>query len=847
MSIAVGPRCESWASQRPQDYPKHQALELAAPDLNHALAPPVFAPPGGIPIQTGSPAAIESLPTSNPPPSSIDFYHEGALKNDGMRTQSGSYASPPVSAGLSGPYYEGFPLYAVPAGHPGKRKVIRAAQVCLRIAVSLDWHDRLHQQACDACRQRKAKCDEGRPSLGLSGVRNNVNLGFRKDRTLLQILDKLNKLDSVQADLQLIRRYMQFTAMGGNVGMIDRPGPSEVVVSSADIRRASLPTGVDSRRTSRETLAIPAREPAQSEVVIPSEEEERERPGELSIPIGHTTAAHNLLKWPSICKLVGPVNEDYVMQGEQKHGLLRIWGRGEAVDAPTGPPVSLDKDPTPNDEDCMRGALKSPGLVEPWETGSSCLGVVPESTGDFNPDGSLKLDIGTRLRLLESYLNNIHVMHPFLDQERITKMIKKSVSKFSLLPVLSPARALWHQVRRTRMRSDKNAFQFRAEEQKICEHKDFLPGPVPDTPLEKGVSSRADSSPLSRTKSPPKVTKHSPASSHRSNFTFGVPLQEKSRMPYRSSIDTASPDTASRGHLSCSLTNVDVIPGLAYYAYAAEILGTLHGGNELAHIQAGILAGLYMGQLGRDLESWKWINSACIACQVLLRRSLNRTYYTAQIGLRKLLNRVHYALYRPEDHSNSRWSIGELKELETQLAEWRTMLPSDLQWKDSEPPPADINAARLRAKYYGACYIIHRPFLHNVIHQMDLQKQPLEASVVDACGKCITSAVQSTAAFHGISQRPIVTNIFGTAHYHLIKLIDFATDLIDLRTDRSNALTTQKAHAETWKALDGRSNVILKHTIKEAVEFIRQNYKGARILVTGSHYLVGGTLDLLAE
>ncbi|KAI9777976.1 MAG: hypothetical protein M1816_004374 [Peltula sp. TS41687] len=72
-------------------------------------------------------------------------------------------------------------------------------------------------------------------------------------------------------------------------------------------------------------------------------------------------------------------------------------------------------------------------------------------------------------------------------------------------------------------------------------------------------------------------------------------------------------------------------------------------------------------------------------------------------------------------------------------------------------------------------------------------------------------------------------------------------DLIDLRTDRSTALKRQKAHAETWKALDGSSNVILKHTTREAVEFIRGNYKGARILVTGSHYLVGGTLDLLAK
>ena len=68
------------------------------------------------------------------------------------------------------------------------------------------------------------------------------------------------------------------------------------------------------------------------------------------------------------------------------------------------------------------------------------------------------------------------------------------------------------------------------------------------------------------------------------------------------------------------LRNVDVVPGLAYYALANEILGTLMGGNDLPHVQAGLLAGLYCGQLGRVLESWKWINWACTSCQVLLRK-----------------------------------------------------------------------------------------------------------------------------------------------------------------------------------------------------------------------------------
>ena len=39
----------------------------------------------------------------------------------------------------------------------------------------------------------------------------------------------------------------------------------------------------------------------------------------------------------------------------------------------------------------------------------------------------------------------------------------------------------------------------------------------------------------------------------------------------------------------------------------------------------------------------------------------------------------------------------------------------------------------------------------------------VDKSVIDACIKCISAAIQSTKAFHGVHGRPIVTNIFCTA------------------------------------------------------------------------------------
>lgn len=195
-------------------------------------------------------------------------------------------------------------------------------------------------------------------------------------------------------------------------------------------------------------------------------------------------------------------------------------------------------------------------------------------------------------------------------------------------------------------------------------------------------------------------------------------------------------------------------------------------------------------------------------------------YYLAQIALRKLLNRVHSELYKqrksPTDITRS---LGIAHELDYQLEQWKLHLPEPLRWNESDEPSADINAARLRAKYFGARYIIHRPFVYLAIHpeaHRALEKyqnsprisqgepgshhaSPIAAAstpvqsgfsganarkpsmaigpdeyapthkntVEESCKKCLDAAVQSTKAFHAFSvsdNRPVITNVFGTAH-----------------------------------------------------------------------------------
>lgn len=89
-------------------------------------------------------------------------------------------------------------------------------------------------------------------------------------------------------------------------------------------------------------------------------------------------------------------------------------------------------------------------------------------------------------------------------------------------------------------------------------------------------------------------------------------------------------------------------------------------------------------------------------------------------------NDAHISSFR---RSEELWIVnweGKLKKVEAQLAERRTMFPHahppQLRWKDSEVPLAEINVARLRAKYCGAYYIIHRPFLHHIIQSREQQE-----------------------------------------------------------------------------------------------------------------------------
>ena len=655
---------------------------------------------------------------------------------------------------------------------------------------------------------------------------------------------------------------------------------------------------------------------------------------EFPIAIEHSTAAHRLLRWPSIralvkqSRLMRQVRDDYVMEHEESKGVLRVYGRGEGKDYLDGgqpgaasPATSSTSGRSEDTAEARSPASPSEGL---WGTELDSLrSTEPRMTseiGGLTPENHLKLDPKTLHSLLQSYLSNIHILHPFLDKGRLTRMVERfslryNPSEQNLTKILfsgpatssapfdrprEPSMAS-HRVGKRKL-SDGHTRAFVQEASsipypqspkitpekspanaivllvmalgKICEYKQDLPGPVPESPGDTPVPFRNYTSLRAQTDSPPPMSlRQSPTSllpGPNMSAPSPIPGTRLTNFSPRSSTDEASGAPAQR--------NIDVIPGLAYYAKATDILGNVHGSVELANVQANLLAGLYAGQLARSFESWSWIYSACRACRYLVRdptlareRDLTRkdlikfafwtcsqlegdilaeldlprsgiqdieleypkgfseladfehvdnqgynvpgavqkmmSYYSFQIHIRNSLNSMQKDLHPPENRERKTDFFNMRNIHDESLQNWRNVLPPWLRWDDEDEPATDINDARLRAKYYGALYIIHRPFLRHVLDreivaqgtdssQSDVLKTALhkppaysaqshersraamppprstsaetniEAEILHSARICVKAAMRSTVAFDNIipHQRLIVTNIFGTAH-----------------------------------------------------------------------------------
>lgn len=389
--------------------------------------------------------------------------------------------------------------------------------------------------------------------------------------------------------------------------------------------------------------------------------------GELSIPVEHTTAAHKLLLWPSIRRLLAPkeIDEDYVMRLEEERGLIRVYGRGEGDDrsdyeraAASSPSTTNSSSPNWEDDYHTQGA--SPN--GPWGTGLPAhTGTTSHrpggNVGGLDENGQLNTDPDVVRRLHRSYMQHIHILHPFLDESNLERKIERFIRIYSppkknvagpFMPPGNPGDGPGDGPRGAKRKRSLEALHVGLYDMSrspgsnserpgprriersienaiillvlalgaICEWRDRpLPGPVKDYPPGRGPSSSALQSVLSPAVSDSGM-QTSGAFCSPPNNSFPSPDAGEARKPTPGrSAFAAGQEPSEFAHPR----NMDVIPGLAYYAYATDILGNLQGGNGLYHVQAALLAGLYAGQLAHPFQSHGWISQASRACQVLVR------------------------------------------------------------------------------------------------------------------------------------------------------------------------------------------------------------------------------------
>ncbi|KAL9064085.1 MAG: hypothetical protein Q9157_007964 [Trypethelium eluteriae] len=751
-----------------------------------------------------------------------------------------------------------------------------------------------------------------------------------QDRSMMQLMDKLNAMAESQAraeehfsalrqESKDTRRRME---MVEHVLKIKLP---ELTRNSEDARSSTVDMDAETSRNRSASQELP---PATFHKTVPHVGTGNDTPSsfpagppltatvskgqapiteaELFVPTKHTTGAHNMLKWPILEQLIDLdgiiprdlyAKEQYPQHLEIRRGLLKLYGRGEgpkhgdrSSDTPGTPSMSGSMSELGDDAASISSASDSPwgtGFHSPPNT-DTLLRPEPE-VGGLNPDGTLKLDSATIKHLLWVFQNHVWLMHPCIPKDTMIRLIKVFIAHYS--PDSGQSDRSPYSINhdpelpfRKRKRSQGGIYPIGGSSSpdnssqrpkalpersinnaivllilalgKICDVKT----PIPPFPGE----GRDRSSRSAPGESPSNISRPSPGSSS----AFQSPNPETHQ------LTPGSRGVSTDGYVQNSLKdsgrkNSDVIPGLAYYAYATDILGNLQGGNDTSHAQAFILAALYSAQLVRVMDSFSWLTQATRACQILVQtdhvvddkindvpKSTNRDprqenirllywtclqlesdilaeldalsasglyyhedvvaypkgvfhdmpdpsempanipdmmlHYSGQIQLRRFLNKVHKTNFykqgeprqRPPegngaDHEvvQSEWEGVETPEetyqrLTSYLDDWKAILPPHMQWDEEDaPPPAEINQARLRAKYYGARYVLNRPFLLQAIEPFGVKerKSPVsEETIMHAAETCVAAAIRSTVAFDGLpgglENRILVTSIFGTAH-----------------------------------------------------------------------------------
>ncbi|EXK79699.1 hypothetical protein FOQG_15724 [Fusarium oxysporum f. sp. raphani 54005] len=234
--------------------------------------------------------------------------------------------------------------------------------------------------------------------------------------------------------------------------------------------------------------------------------------------------------------------------------------------------------------------------------------------------------------------------------------------------------------------------------------------------------------------------------------------------------------------------------------------------------------------------------------------------YPGQLYLRTHLNRIHRMFYAPEDPAKPCKDKFRNVDLVSDAVSGMCWVASSFAFREDDPPADDILAARLRAKYWGAQVITYRPFIRQilqfshstknhascpnfpsvssefrqdvtapVIHPKARTHGDIDPQVVELAKKGIKALIESTRAFHGLGdKRPIITNVFGTAHAQWGNLLILSAAFRD-------PILGTYVDEELLRTLFHKTN-----------QFLRQSATATSALRTDMHILEGLQRDLFS-
>ncbi|KAM3482439.1 hypothetical protein MY8738_003975 [Beauveria namnaoensis] len=584
-----------------------------------------------------------------PPTPSPYRHHAGPSSSMQPHQAYESQSQPGYTSSGDQPMY-GSGMYSASSVIPVKKKNTRASQ------------------ACDSCRQLKAKCDELRPCKTCKD--RGTECKYRDpppkvaDKTQSDILDGIASMQS-----QLSTLVEHFARMDERISKIEsvalKSDPTLKVnpVVENHCKTESTPLTGDEMAIYSSQDAIVA---GPDQTILPEDEVETEPGppppvGEPAIPLHHTTLAGLLLNWPSIREMtkhhveregVGYVGE-YPISQEQNRGLLILYGRGEdnrmsrkqrerehdqqSVDTPDD--SSDSPSPSTVTEAADWGNL---GGLSPYDH-------VDYRSGVLGPDGLPDFSEGTVLRYVESFKENILNMHPIVQPQILDQWVRQFLDSFPLPSnkLSTKASTAWavsssmeppgSKRKRTSPAPPDNMDTSSAASPtqrmsrpsrtihtalilavlalgKVCLHRDYVPDALHvGDPMPHGRF-HLNGIPQSPKGSPPGDASQSQPSSSASPRDQDRPYQHGRRS---SLAGNTRPGLLKK--------NYENIPGLEYFAFATDILGNHIGSyNNMKNVYADIFAGLYQGQLGRPLESFSFINMASHKLQVIMRPSLEK-------------------------------------------------------------------------------------------------------------------------------------------------------------------------------------------------------------------------------